>query len=251
MERMAERRLDWAEGREKKAVASNKASSDLLSGIPFGQPILIGHHSEKRHRRTLERSQNHMSKSIEHSDMADHHRSKAAGIQSQLDNSIFSDDADAIEQLKARIEGREKERAMNNAVNKIIRKKPKNEKTPEKIEALAALGIKEAIAVKLFEPDFCGRIGIPSYVNQNLSGNINRDKKRLAELERRAVTVAKAEGSESGVLIEMPGNGYAFITFSEKPDFEIRAELKAAGFRWNRTSWVGSENSIPECVTTN
>ena len=195
MERRAERRLDWAEGREKKAVASNKASSDLLSGIPFGQPILIGHHSEKRHRRTLERSQNHMSKSIEHSDMADHHRSKAAGIQSQLDNSIFSDDADAIEQLKARIEGREKERAMNNAVNKIIRKKPKNEKTPEKIEALAVLGIKEVIAVKLFEPDFCGRIGIPSYVNQNLSGNINRDKKRLAELERLAVTVAKSENS--------------------------------------------------------
>lgn len=249
MERKVERRLDWAEGREKKAAASNKASRGLINGIPFGQPILIGHHSEKRHRRTLERSQGHMRKSVEHSDMADHHRSKAAGIQSQLDNSIFSDDADAIEQLKARIEGREKERELNNTINKIVRKKPKNEKTPGKIEALAKLGIKEAIAVKLFEPDCCGRIGIPSYVNQNLSGNINRDKKRLAELERRAVTVAKAENTESGILIEKPGNGYAFITFSEKPDYDTRAELKAAGFRWNKTSWVGDENNIPECIT--
>ena len=181
--------------------------------------------------------------------MAGHHRSKANGLQSQLDRSIFSDDADAIEQIKARIAKRETERAQNNAINKIIRQKPKNEKTPEKIAALARLGISEVVAEKLFEPDFCGRYGIPDYVNKNLSGNINRDKKRLIELERQAKTRAKAEAAESGVMIEKPGNGWAIITFSEKPDRDILAELRAAGFRWNKTSWVGDENSVPECVT--
>jgi hypothetical protein len=247
LERKVEKRLEWADSRKAKAEAAHRTSDRLVEHIPFGQPILVGHHSERGHRRTLERSQNLMFKMVEHNAMADHHKSTAAGLICALDKSIFSDDADAIEAIEERIKKREAQRERNNAINKIIRKKPKNEATPEKIKALEALGMSEGIAIKLFEPDFCGRIGIPAYVNQNLGGNISTDRKRLEQLKRAAEIRAKAEETESGILIEK-SNGYAYITFTEKPEYDIRAALKAAGFRWNKASWVGPADSVPDCI---
>lgn len=50
---------------------SYAASHRATEGIPFGQPILVGHHSEGRHRRDLARSDSHMRQSIEHGAKAD------------------------------------------------------------------------------------------------------------------------------------------------------------------------------------
>ena len=52
---------------------SNK-DSDFLS---MGEPIKIGHHSEKRHRKTIEQAQNNMSKSMEFSNNADEYKKRA------------------------------------------------------------------------------------------------------------------------------------------------------------------------------
>ncbi|MGH7327645.1 MAG: DUF3560 domain-containing protein, partial [Polyangiaceae bacterium] len=40
---------------KEEAGAASTAARERADRIPFGQPILIGHHSEKRHRRDLER----------------------------------------------------------------------------------------------------------------------------------------------------------------------------------------------------
>ncbi|MGH2976536.1 MAG: DUF3560 domain-containing protein, partial [Solirubrobacterales bacterium] len=109
-ERRADRRRGWAEGREAKAESASKASHDATAGIPFGQPILVGHHSEGKHRRAVERSRRQASKSIEHSDMAQHHRQAAYTIEAQLAASIYDDDPDAIERLRERVEQREMKR---------------------------------------------------------------------------------------------------------------------------------------------
>lgn len=45
--------------------------SEEKTGIPFGQPILIGHHSERGHRKTIERADNAMRKSIEENKKAE------------------------------------------------------------------------------------------------------------------------------------------------------------------------------------
>jgi hypothetical protein len=116
-------------------------------------------------------------------------------------------------------------------VNKIIRKKPKNEKTPEKIEALIKLGLKEETAEKLFFPDFCGRIGIPSFCNKNLSGRIRQAKSRIVQIKRQKERKEAAEKS-GGISIE--GDAWISVTFAEKPDRGILTALKAAGFRWGR-----------------
>ena len=121
-ENRLERRLDWADGREAKATQARDASLAITEHIPFGQPILVGHHSEKRHRNALGRAQSLASKTVEHANMADHHRSKADGIKRQLDHSIYSDDHDAIQRLEERIASLEAERDRIKAYNKTCRK---------------------------------------------------------------------------------------------------------------------------------
>lgn len=53
--------------------ASNK-DSDFLS---LGEPIKIGHHSEKRHRRVIEQAQNNMRKSVEFAAKVEAYESKS------------------------------------------------------------------------------------------------------------------------------------------------------------------------------
>lgn len=50
-EAKADRLREWAEKREAKAAAAFDSAATLSDAIPFGQPILVGHHSEKRARR--------------------------------------------------------------------------------------------------------------------------------------------------------------------------------------------------------
>lgn len=255
LERKLEKRREWAEGRREDAAERFERAHAATEHIPFGQPILVGHHSEKRHRAALARSDFNMSKGCESQAMAEHHESKADGLERQLDNSIFSDDDDALEQLAAKIKRLEAERERNNAINKIVRAKPKNEPTPDKLAQLVALfgeevtDAKMATAAKLFEPDFCGRIGIPSYVNQNLGGNIGRLKKRMEYITAQNERSAAASAAPGGVVIEnaVPGQ-WCRVTFAEKPDRDILDALKAAGFRWGAGSWCGPTDGLPAAV---
>jgi hypothetical protein len=51
----AERLEDRADTAGEKAQAASSRASAVASLIPFGQPVLVGHHSERRHRRDLAR----------------------------------------------------------------------------------------------------------------------------------------------------------------------------------------------------
>ena len=73
----AERRLEWAASAERKSTEffnkSNK-DSDFLS---LGEPIKVGHHSERGHRKMIDDAWNNMGKSVEFSDKAAEHERKA------------------------------------------------------------------------------------------------------------------------------------------------------------------------------
>ena len=56
----AERYREYADNADKRATAAFNASSAAVEHIPLGQPILVGHHSERAHRRALERSNSSM-----------------------------------------------------------------------------------------------------------------------------------------------------------------------------------------------
>ncbi len=56
-----EQRAEKASGQAEAAYSTARA---IVAPIPFGQPVLVGHHSERRHRRALERSDSHMGKAV-------------------------------------------------------------------------------------------------------------------------------------------------------------------------------------------
>ncbi|NTU68946.1 MAG: DUF3560 domain-containing protein [Chlorobiaceae bacterium] len=183
--KIKQNRIDRLTGRaEKKAAASDaayNASKRLADQIPFGQPILVGHHSEKRARRDADRIGNYATKSVELDREAKSLAARAAAAESNC--TISSDDPDAIEALREKLAKLEEVQEMMKAANKIIQRKPKNEATSEKIEKLVALGFKEATAVKLFE-GARWEIGFQGFQLSNNNAKINATKKRIEELER-------------------------------------------------------------------
>lgn len=63
-EERAERFDDLSEKRAGEAESARAAVSRVADGIPFGQPILVGHHSEKRARKDAERIRNGMDRAV-------------------------------------------------------------------------------------------------------------------------------------------------------------------------------------------
>lgn len=62
----AQRLADRAERHRKAAQGRENTAGRILDGIPAGQPILVGHHSEARHRRDLDRADAHERAAREH-----------------------------------------------------------------------------------------------------------------------------------------------------------------------------------------
>ena len=79
---VAQKRLEKLEGYAGNAdVKSNEAWEASHEGRDFlalGEPIKVGHHSERRHRALIERNHNRMSKSVELADKAQAYRDRAA-----------------------------------------------------------------------------------------------------------------------------------------------------------------------------
>lgn len=73
----AERYNNWKLSAEKKSDAYYQASKEGAGFLALGEPIKVGHHSEKRHRALIERNWNRMGKSIEEDKKAQQHESKA------------------------------------------------------------------------------------------------------------------------------------------------------------------------------
>lgn len=71
--RKAERRLDCAATAERKSEEYFKASNKDSDFLSLGEPIKIGHHSERRHRKAIEDAWNNMGKSVEFDEKAREH----------------------------------------------------------------------------------------------------------------------------------------------------------------------------------
>ncbi len=73
----ADRRRNWAASAEKKSDEYYNRSNKDAAFLSLGEPIKIGHHSEKRHRKIIEEQWNNMGKSVEFSKKAEDHESVA------------------------------------------------------------------------------------------------------------------------------------------------------------------------------
>ena len=101
--RRAERRNEWADKAEARSTQYFEKSSTAVEGIPFGQPILVGHHSEGRHRAAIRRSQSAMGRCVEESNKAADHRSKAEYWERKAEN-VTLDMPESLEYFRAELE---------------------------------------------------------------------------------------------------------------------------------------------------
>ncbi|MUK76545.1 DUF3560 domain-containing protein [Aliivibrio fischeri] len=233
-----ERLEERAEKAEQQSDAFYKASKERASMIPFGQPILVGHHSEKRARKDAERIYNDMGKSVAASKKAEYLANKAQNIGS---NGIASDDPEAIEKLKSKLVNLETAQETMKSVNRMVRAVGMTEE--EKIQFMVTTHqLTEAQAKDLFKPDVTGYVGFASYALSNNSATIRTTKKRIEELEAlHNQQVLEGTGEVEGIAWTLyEEEGRIKFAFDGKPSEKVRALIKMYGFKWSRhsTAWV-------------
>lgn len=232
---------DRREGLLERAAATEVEATRLYAvarkrgeAIPFGQPILIGHHSEGRDRAYRAGINRLTEKSFELSDKAKYYEQKAASVGT---GGISSDDPDALVKLRGELADCEANQERMKAANKAIR----TSKTPEKqIVALMALGFSETNSQSLIKGDHCRRVGFPAYMLSNNNANMTRIKKRIVELEARSSRQTVEVETEGFTYREDTEENRVMFEFDGKTEAEIRDVLKRNAFKWSpsRNAWV-------------
>lgn len=195
------RALARAKHLNREADARFDSAHDRLAHIPPGQPILVGHHSEKRHRRDLARHDSDMRKGIEAQRAAD--RASSAAV--LAGSAILSDDPEALVALREKLEKLEAKREAFKAHNKKARKE--------------------------------GGETLPGYVLKNLGANVRSVKKRIAELEVEAAREDAPDIEGDGFTIEEDSDDCRIrFRFDERPDKETHKKMRSAGFVFSRAN---------------
>lgn len=246
-------RADRAMRRAAHASATATAEVTRARGVigdklPMGQPILVGHHSERRHRRLLERADRAATKAVEALRTA-----KRAEIAAERAGSVLtSDDPEAIRVQRARLAELEAGHARAKALNAAWRKGQE--------AGLVAAGLSEAEAAELGKDArrFSWTTRKGPFDLANSAARVKAAKERLAELEeietrRRAALEAAAaradveddneDGGDDPIAEVLErGEGWRIerddvdvrvrIFFDGKPSEAVRAVVKRYGFRW-------------------
>lgn len=203
LEARRERYSSLASSKAKKGRELHKAGTDALAQIPFGQPILVGHHSERADRAYRARGLAKIERGYEEMDKAEYYANKAESVGTA---GISQDDPEAITKLKAKLWKLEEQREKIKALNK----------------AAKASGHPELMS--------------SSYVLANLGANIRTVAKRIETLEKQEQMEARPDVVGNGYIIRenKEANRIQFL-FEGKPDDATRTLLKRNGFRWSPT----------------
>lgn len=242
-QRQEERRERYEQRAEKLRAEARRLhgqAHDMASAIPFGQPILVGHHSEGRDRRYRERIHNTFGKSFAAQEKAEYYERKAESVGK---SGISSDDPDAVQKLKAKLAELEKLPETMKQANALIRK----HKTPEAQQAaLLEMGMTEAEAKALLTPSWANTQGFMPFQLSNNNANIRRIRLRIEQLERAAQRVTRVEECEGYTYREDAEQNRIMFLFEGKPEENIRTLLKTHGFKWSprRRAWVRMLNGM-------
>ena len=261
-ENRRERYLALADKLERASASAYKQARDMASVIPLGQPILIGHHSEKRDRNYRARIWRTQDRCLELAKKAKYYREKAESVGSA---GVSSDDPEALVKLRDRLAELRAQQALMVAANKIVRAFWKagvkdaqsGEHWQRYLRKMAELSpiLNESRAGELMRPDFCGRIGFPDYALTNNSGNMRRIEQRIKALEAHAANEERADREhECGAyrVVECFADNRVRVYFPGKPAEPIRRCLKRNGFKWSPTEGAWQRmlsNYSPELLT--
>ena len=241
IERLREKAQD---AREESDARYTQARS-MANVIPFGQPIHIGHHSEKGDRAYRSRIDAQQRKSYEAAEKAKHYERKAEAAENNT--AISSSDPHAVAKLRKKLAGLEDDQATMKADNRILRKAKVTIETADKDDVMRSAGVSDSGIRSLVHlaricPYHCTPyLKHPSYSLTNNNSNIKRVRARIEELEKRAATHEAPPVEFDGFTISEDTDwGRILIEFDGKPAADIRSTLKGDGWRWapSRLAWV-------------
>lgn len=221
LERAAERAREEAKARFERADAA-------VAGIPMGQPILVGHHSEKRHRGHLARVDRALSKGFRLLDEAAKVAQRAASVG---DGGISSDDPDAVAKLAEKRSDLEVLRDGMKAANAHWRKYGTLEGAPISADVLAKA--EKNIAFQLHWYPNRKPAPFESFTLTNLGAKI-RDAAKRAE---RIVTVQAMDATTetvNGCTITVdPDENRVRLTFPARLDRDAYKAVRSYGWLWS------------------
>lgn len=182
-------------------AAGKRAESDRRFGaaratadaIPFGQPILVGHHSEKRARRDADKIHNNMRAGVDAAKEAESLEQRAAAVGT---GGISSDDPDALAKLDAEIAEAERKHGVYKAGRKA-------------------------------NPDL-----FPAYVLTNSSARIRAMKKRRENLAAKRADVTSERVVNGVRIVDNVEDNRLQLFFDGRPADAVVDALKRNGFRW-------------------
>lgn len=216
-------RLQAAADKTKRESEKLVSQAHSMAGvIPFGQPILVGHHSEGRDRNYRNKITKRFRRGYELSERAATLQDRAEAARNNT--AIFTDDPQAAEKLEEKIARLEQRQEIMKSANKLVKKEDR--------QGLAALGFSDERIDDLLKPDFVGRVGFPSYELTNNNANIRRLKDRLKVIESHADDKTTEKSGNGIRVVDNVEANRVQVFFPGKPDDATRIALKSHGFRW-------------------
>jgi hypothetical protein len=198
-----EARIERLEARAAKAATEAQsrfaAEKAILDVIPAGQPILVGHHSEKRHRRDIDRARSHVAKGIQSLRKSESLERRADAAKSNV--AISSDNPKAVALITEKLKKLESERETYKQANKERRKK--------------------------------GEESLPSYLLTNLGSEIRRLEKRRQELLKATARVERDDITVGDWTLSESKNSNRVELHGPRPTADQKSFLKAEGWHWS------------------
>jgi len=184
-----------AETAAAKSIAESRRASELVEGIPFGQPNIIGRPALPALRA---RSARCMDRSVEQQELSEEYKVRAEAAVGN--RTISADDPDAIEKLKAKVSALEAERERIKAHNKEAKKN--------------------------------GTETAPWYALPYIARDIKAATERIAKLERIDAMPAELIEFDGGEIESDPVTNRVIIRYDERQDAAVTDMLKSNGFKW-------------------
>lgn len=214
-----------ARAQEEAGRAFDRAHA-ATEGIPFGQPILVGHHSEKRHRGALARADRAGRKGCE---LMEKSRELASRAEAVGTGGISSDDPDAIGKLDEKRTDLEVRRDNMKKANAYF----KAHKTLEGCDVPA-----EIIAEGLSNMKAWGSVyasPFPPYALTNIGARIRDAQKRATRIEKVAAIPAGEERVGVATITTDPADNRVSISFPDRLSRDDYKRVRSAGFVWSPT----------------
>lgn len=184
---------------EQRSEAADQAARQISDNIPFGQPILVGHHSEGRARRDHARINRLTNKHFEEQKKAEYYENKAENAANP--SFISSDNPDALKLLKEKLQTLEE----NHKKMKALPPEQRGE----------------------------GYNKGAGYLLPYSAAEIRRTKERIKELEAKQA-MPDIDKEINGVKIKTDKTENRLrLFFPSIPSEEMRTRLKQNGFKWS------------------